>query len=44
MDEVIKPELEDDLLDAMLEEGACLDGELYLPGYKVNDINIFVKN
>ena len=44
MDEVIKPELEDDLLDAMLEEGACLDGELYLPGYKVNDINSFVKN
>ncbi len=28
----------------MLEEGACLDGELYLPGYKVNDINSFVKN
>lgn len=44
MDEIIKPELEDDLLDAMLEEGACLDGELYLPGYKVNDINSFVKN
>ena len=44
MDEVIKPELEDDLLDAMLEEGACLDGELYIPGYKVNDINSFVKN
>lgn len=44
MDEVIKPEIEDDLLDAMLEEGACLDGELYLPGYKVNDINSFVKN
>lgn len=44
MDEVIKPELKDDLLDAMLEEGACLDGELYLPGYKVNDINSFVKN
>ena len=44
MDEVIKSELEDDLLDAMLEEGACLDGELYLPGYKVNDINSFVKN
>lgn len=44
MDEVIKPEIKDDLLDAMLEEGACLDGELYLPGYKVNDINSFVKN
>lgn len=44
MDEVIKPEIKDDLLDAMLEEGACLDGELYLPCYKVNDINSFVKN
>ena len=44
MDEVIEPEIKDDLLDAMLEEGACLDGELYLPGYKVNDINSFVKN
>ena len=44
MDDVIKPEIKDDLLDAMLEEGACLDGELYLPGYKVNDINSFVKN
>lgn len=44
MDEVIKPEIKDDLLDAMLEEGACLDGELYLPDYKVNDINSFVKN
>lgn len=44
MDEVIKPEIKDDLLDAMLEEGACLDGELYIPGYKVNDINSFVKN
>ena len=44
MDEVILPDIKDDLLDAMLEEGACLDGELYLPGYKVNDINSFVKN
>ena len=44
MDEVILPAIKDDLLDAMLEEGACLDGELYLPGYKVNDINSFVKN
>ena len=28
----------------MIEEGVCLDGELYLPGYSVNDINSFVKN
>jgi hypothetical protein len=44
MDEVILPAIKDDLLDAMIEEGACLDGELYIPGYKVNDINSFVKN
>lgn len=44
MDEVILPAIKDDLLDAMIKEGACLDGELYIPGYKVNDINSFVKN
>lgn len=44
MDKVILPAIKDDLLDAMIEEGACLDGELYIPGYKVNDINSFVKN
>ena len=44
MDEVILPAIKDDLLDAMIEEGACLDGELYIPGYKVNNINSFVKN
>lgn len=44
MDEVILPAIKDDLLAAMIEEGACLDGELYIPGYKVNDINSFVKN
>lgn len=44
MDDIILPAISDDLLDAMLEEGACLDGELYIPGYKVNDINSFVKN
>lgn len=44
MDEIILPAIKEDLLDAMLDEGACLDGELYLPGYKVNDINSFVKN
>ena len=44
LDETILPAIKEDLLDAMLDEGACLDGELYLPGYKVNDINSFVKN
>ena len=44
MDEIILPKLNGELLDMMIEEGSCLDGELYLPGYSVNDINSFVKN
>ena len=44
MDEILLPKLSKELLDMMVEEGACLDGELYLPGYSVNDINSFVKN
>lgn len=44
MDEIISSNLSDDMIDMMIEEGVCLDGELYLPGYSVNDINSFVKN
>ena len=44
MDDVILPYISPDLLDAMIEEGACLDGELYIPGQTVNNINSFVKN
>ncbi len=44
MDEIIIQRLDKDLIDAMIEEGVCLDGELYIPGYSVNDINSFVKN
>lgn len=44
MDEFILPKISKELISMMLEEGACLDGELYLPGYSVNDINSFVKN
>ena len=44
MDEILLPKINKELLDMMIEEGACLDGELYLPGYSVNDINSFVKN
>lgn len=44
MDEIITSQLSDDMIDMMIEEGVCLDGELYLPGYSVNDINSFVKN
>lgn len=32
------------ILDMMLEEGVGLDGELYLPGYGINEINSFIKN
>jgi len=44
MDEILLPKLSKELLNMMIEEGACLDGELYIPGYSVNDINSFVKN
>ena len=44
MDEIIIQRLDKELIDAMIEEGVCLDGELYIPGYSVNDINSFVKN
>lgn len=43
-DDILERYLHKDLIDAMIEEGVCLDGELYLPGYTVNDINSFVKN
>ena len=32
------------LLEMMCHEGYVLDGELYIPGYSVNDINSAVKN
>lgn len=44
MNEILLPKINKELLDMMIEEGAYLDGELYLPGYSVNDINSFVKN
>lgn len=44
MDKIIIPYLSKQLLEAMIEEGVALDGELYLPGHTVNDINSFVKN
>ena len=33
-----------DILDMMIDEGVGLDGELYLPGYGINEINSFIKN
>ena len=44
MDEILLPKISEELIDMMIEEGACLDGELYLPGYTVNQIDSFVKN
>ena len=44
MDEILLPKISKELLDMMIEEDACLDGELYLPGYSINDIDSFVKN
>ncbi len=44
MDDIILPNIGSELLDMMVEGVASLDGELYLPGYSVNDINSFVKN
>ena len=32
------------LIDIMIETGMALDGEVYIPGYNVNDINHFVKD
>lgn len=33
-----------ELLDLMVNEHFVLDGEVYLPGYSINEINHFVKN
>ena len=43
-DNILLAKLSTDLIDMMVEEGVELDGELYLPGYTINDINSFVKN
>lgn len=44
LDEFILPKLNCVLIDLMIEEGVGLDGELYLPGYSINQINSFIKN
>lgn len=44
LDEYILPKLPQDFIDLMVEEGVALDGELYLPGYGINEINSFIKN
>lgn len=44
LDDYILPHISDTILDMMIEEGVGLDGELYLPGYNINNINSFIKN
>lgn len=44
MDEIILPKIGKELINRMIDEGARLDGELYLPGYNINDINHIIKD
>ena len=44
LDEYLLPKISKTILDIMIEEGVGLDGELYLPGYGINEINSFIKN
>lgn len=44
LDEILISKIKGDILDMMIEEGVGLDGELYLPGYGINEINSFIKN
>lgn len=44
LDEYLLPKLSKEILELMIEEGVGLDGELYLPGYTINQINSFIKN
>lgn len=44
LDAVLLPCIPDEIKEMMIEEGVGLDGELYLPGYGINEINSFIKN
>lgn len=44
LDDILLPCIPQDIIDMMVEEGVGLDGELYLPGYGINEINSFIKN
>lgn len=44
LDEHLIPCIKGNILDMMIEESVGLDGELYLPGYGINEINSFIKN
>ncbi len=44
LDDILLPCIPQEIINMMVEEGVGLDGELYLPGYDINDINSFIKN
>lgn len=44
LDDYLLPCIPNEIIDIMVEEGVALDGELYLPGYGINEINSFIKN
>lgn len=44
LEEYLMNIISSDFLEAMIDGDLAIDGELYLPGYKVNDINHFVKD
>lgn len=44
LDDILLPCIPDEIINMMVEEGVGLDGELYLPGYGINEINSFIKN
>lgn len=44
LEEYLLSILDRDLLAKMIDEHYVLDGEIYLPGYKINKIDHFVKN
>lgn len=44
LDDILLPCIPQYIIDMMIEENVGLDGELYLPGYGINEINSFIKN
>lgn len=44
LEEYLLSIIDNKLLDKMIDEHYALDGEVYLPGYSVNEINHFVKD
>lgn len=44
LDDYLLPCIPEEIINMMTEEGVALDGELYLPGYGINEINSFIKN